>query len=72
MKVTTQTVSPGGADTVMTLAEAAQLLNLSPETLRWQIRNGKLRARKIGPLWTVTEREVERYRADNLRSTSGS
>jgi len=72
MKVTTQTVSPDGADTVMTLAEAAQLLNLSPETLRWQIRNGKLRARKIGPLWTVTEREVERYRADNLRSTSGS
>jgi excisionase family DNA binding protein len=52
---------------MLTLAEAAKRLNLSPETLRWQVRNGKLRARKIGPIWTVSEREVERYRRENLR-----
>lgn len=50
---------------MLTLADAAKLLNLSPDTLRWQIRNGKLRARKVGPIWTVSEREVERYRRDS-------
>lgn len=51
----------------VTLVEAAALLNLSPETLRWQIRNGKLRAKKVGPIWTVTPGEVERYRRDSKR-----
>ena len=50
----------------MTLNEAAAALNLSPDTLRWQVRNGKLKARKVGPIWTVTPREVERYRRDSL------
>ena len=52
---------------VLTLAEAARLLGVSPTTLRVQIRNGKLRARKVGPVWTVTEREVERYRRESKR-----
>ena len=52
---------------MLTLAEAAARLNLSPETLRWQVRNGKLRARKIGPLWVVTEKEVARYARENKR-----
>lgn len=51
----------------MTLNEAAQVLGLAPGTLRWQIRNGKLRARKVGPVWTVTPSEVERYRATSLQ-----
>jgi excisionase family DNA binding protein len=50
----------------LTLAQAAARLGRSTETLRWQIRNGRLRARKLGPIWTVTEAEVERYRAENL------
>lgn len=53
---------------MLTLAEAAALLDLSPDTLRWQVRNGRLRARKVGPLWTVSEREVERYRHESRRS----
>lgn len=52
---------------MMTLADAAAHLGMSPDTLRWQIRNGKLRAKKIGPIWVVTEREVERYRRENRR-----
>lgn len=47
---------------MLTLADAADALGISPATLRVQIRNGKLRARKVGRDWTVTEREVARYR----------
>lgn len=48
---------------MLTLKEAAAHLGLSPSTLRVQIRNGKLRGRKVGSVWTVSEREAERYRA---------
>lgn len=51
----------------MTLIEAATALGLSAATLRWQVRNGKLRAKKVGPVWTVTPGEVERYRRDSKR-----
>lgn len=50
----------------MTLNEAAAALNLSAATLRVQVNRGKLRARKIGPVWTVTPGEVERYRRESL------
>lgn len=50
----------------MTLAEAALELQLDTSTLRRQIARGSLRARKVGPVWTVTRREVERYRAASL------
>lgn len=50
----------------MTLAEAATILGLSPDTLRWQVRNGKLKARKVGPIWTVTPAAVEKYRREHL------
>jgi excisionase family DNA binding protein len=45
----------------MTLREAAELLELTPDTLRQQIHAGKIRARKVGPLWWVTDAEVDRY-----------
>ena len=50
----------------MTLNEAAASLCVSPDTLRQQVRNGKLRARKVGPVWVVTPGEVARYRRDSL------
>lgn len=50
----------------MTLPEAAALLGISPVTLRVQVRNGRLRATKVGRDWTVTPREVERYRRESL------
>lgn len=51
----------------MTLSQAAKRLGVQAGTLRVQIHNKKLRARKIGPIWTVSEREVERYRAASRR-----
>ena len=52
----------------LTLTEAAALLGVTPDTLRQQIHNGALKARKVGRDWTVTEREVDRYRRENLRT----
>ena len=51
----------------VTLEEAAARLGLAASTLRWQIHKGKMRAKKVGPLWVVSEREVERYRREHLR-----
>lgn len=52
---------------MLTLTEAAAQLGLTASTLRVQIRNGKLRARKVGRDWTVSEREVARYAMENRR-----
>lgn len=50
----------------MTLVEAAAELHVTAATLRQQIANGKLKARKVGRDWAVTPREVERYRRESL------
>lgn len=50
---------------MLTLEQAASQLGLAASTLRWQIRNGKLKAHKVGPIWTVSEREVARYAKEN-------
>ncbi len=50
----------------MTLTEAAALLGITPDTLRQGIKAGRVHARKVGPIWTVTPKEVERYRAVHL------
>jgi excisionase family DNA binding protein len=51
---------------MLTLAQAAARLGLSPSTLRNQLHAGKLRGRLVGKTWTVTEGEIERYRRDSL------
>lgn len=51
----------------LTLQEAAASLGVAASTLRVQIRNGKLRAKKIGPLWVVSPKEIERYRRESKR-----
>ena len=51
---------------MLTLAQAGALLGLSPSTLRGQIAKGRLRGKLIGKTWTVTPKEVERYRAASL------
>jgi excisionase family DNA binding protein len=50
----------------VTLAEAAGELGLDPSTLRRQIARGKLRARKVGPVWTVSPAALELYRREHL------
>ena len=54
----------------MTLNEAAAILGVTPDTLRQQLANGKLRGRKIGPIWTVTRREVELYAKHHRRKVT--
>lgn len=52
----------------LTLEEAAALLGVAASTLRVQLRNGKLHGSKVGPVWTVTTQEVERYRTESRRT----
>jgi len=48
----------------MTLPEAAELLGLAPSTLRWQVKNRRIKAHKMGRTWYVTSEEVARYRRE--------
>ena len=50
----------------LTVTEAAASLGVSRSTLLHQIKNGALKATKVGPIWVVTEKEVERYRTTSL------
>jgi excisionase family DNA binding protein len=47
---------------ILTLADAADQLGLSPTTLAAQVRNGRMRARCFGKTWLTTTAEVARYR----------
>ena len=51
----------------MTLTEAARSLGLATSTLHHQIANRRLKARRMGRSWYVSEAEVERYRAEVSR-----
>ncbi len=50
----------------MTLREAAEELGVTAGALRVQIHNGRLRGKRVGPIWTIERREVERYRRESL------
>jgi excisionase family DNA binding protein len=52
------------------LPEAAKLLGVAPSTLRHQIKNGKLAARKVSRDWYLTLEEIERYRRENRREAT--
>ena len=45
----------------MTLAEAAEYTGLADSTLRWQIKNDRIKAVKRGRDWMVTRRELDAY-----------
>lgn len=49
-----------------TLREAAESLDRTPATLRQQIANGRLKARKAGRDWRISEDEIARYRLESL------
>jgi excisionase family DNA binding protein len=50
----------------VTVTEAAEQLGLSPRTLQEQIKRGRIKAVRHGPIWWITETEVERYRIESL------
>ena len=56
----TRTQKPA-PDELITLAEAARWCHLRPASLRRYAWEGKLRARKMGPVWVTTLRAVEEY-----------
>lgn len=56
---------------MLSLPEAAKRLGLHESTLRHQIKNGKLAARKVSRDWYLTSEEVERYRLQNQRPIAG-
>jgi excisionase family DNA binding protein len=49
----------------VTVPEAARRLGISAATLRGQIGNGRLLARKVGRDWDVSDEEVARYRLES-------
>lgn len=50
----------------MTVTEAAEKLGIKPVTVRAMIDRGRIPATKHGPNWWITDRAVERYRAEHL------
>lgn len=50
----------------VTVSEAADMLGISPATIRHQIRNQRLKARKLGRDWDIDPQELGRYRAQSL------
>lgn len=55
---------------MLSTTEAARSLGLSAATLRQQIKNGRLAARKVSRDWYIEAVEVERYRRESLRALS--
>jgi excisionase family DNA binding protein len=56
----------------LTLREAAERLNMSAGTLRVQVNNGRLKAKKVDgivPHWVVSEAEVKRYGKESRRDS---
>jgi excisionase family DNA binding protein len=51
---------------LLSLAQAAVVLGLSPSTLKHQARKGHLVALLVGKSYVVTADEVERYRREHL------
>ena len=47
--------------TLLPLSEAAEIAGLSPTTLKLQIHNGKLKAKKVGRNWVTTEAWLREY-----------
>ena len=51
---------------MLTLAEAATQLRISPATLRHQVQLGRMSARLFGKTYVITFEELERYRTTSL------
>ena len=56
----------GEGQRAVTLTEAGSLLGLAPATLRRQLNNGVIRGKKVGKTWTITPKELEKYRTEHM------
>jgi excisionase family DNA binding protein len=51
---------------LLTTAEVAQRLGLSPRTVRWACSTGRMQADRYGRDWLVDEREIAWYELRHL------
>lgn len=52
---------------LLTIADVAQRLRVSTKTIRRLIGSGELPAFKVGRLWRVSERDLQRFLHDRWR-----
>ena len=55
----------------LTAEQAAEQLERNPELVRRWIREGRLRAQKMGPIWVVTDDELRRFRKNEPERRDG-
>lgn len=51
--------------TVFTISETAQILKVCEETIRRRIRDGSLKAAKIGKEYRISIKDIEEFFQDN-------
>jgi excisionase family DNA binding protein len=49
------------ADKWLTVTEAAQISGYHPYYLRDLVRKGKIKAKRFGPLWQVSQQSLQKY-----------
>ena len=54
--------------TAYTVKEAAELIHLSPQTIKKYIREGKLRAQRVGLPYYVTEDTLKEFLNNEVKS----
>ncbi|MEL7640736.1 MAG: helix-turn-helix domain-containing protein [Solidesulfovibrio sp.] len=53
---------------MMTTQQAAGVLGIRPETVRQQIRAGRIKATKLGRDWFIEPGELERYHREHQQT----
>lgn len=60
----------GGAmnlDNMFTVTECAEFCFVSPQAVRKAIKQGRIKAKKLGYHWVISRREVKKYLSKELR-----
>ena len=52
---------------LISLPEAAELYGFNPDYLRTLAQKGRLRAQKVGPIWTTTPADIDDYIASRQK-----
>lgn len=50
-----------GGINVFTVQELSELFDLSPQSVRRYLKEGKIKARKVGTKWLVTEEAIRAF-----------
>lgn len=66
MNAVLQSPSPSLQPLAVSIPEAARLLGLSPHTIRWYIRHGKIRPVRFGRRLSISMSEIERLAREGI------